>query len=94
MAQIVAWFHSFCMLCMTSNPIKLAPNEAITHQIGPSKGRKQVCVRCGKVIDTPFGPWTEGVLLTEKVTDEWTEWKVERRKGDRGSAGPFSEFEG
>jgi hypothetical protein len=77
---------------MTSNPITLAPNEALTHRIGPSKGRKQFCARCGKILETPFGPWTEGLLLTERMTSEWTEWKIERRKGDRGGGGPHSIF--
>jgi hypothetical protein len=82
------------MLCMTSNPIKLGPNEALTHRIGPAKGDKQFCSRCGKLLSQkPLGPWTEGLFLTERQMETWTEWKVERRRGDRGSAGPHATFD-
>lgn len=86
--------HISEMLCMTSNPIELAPEESLTHRVGPYKDGKQLCARCGRLLSQkPLGPWTEDLLLTERRAKGWTEWKVERRKGDRGSAGPNAQFE-
>jgi len=86
--------HIFEMLCMTANPIELAPDESLTHRVGPvRKDGKQFCSRCEKLLtQKPFGPWTEGLYLTERRSKGWTEWKVERRRGDRGSAGPHATF--
>jgi len=86
--------HISGMLCMTSNPIELAPDESLTHRVGPAqKDGKQFCSRCEKLLtQKPFGPWTEGLFLTERRSKGWTEWKVERRRGDRGSAGPHAKF--
>jgi hypothetical protein len=82
------------MLCMISNPIELAPDESLTHRVGAYKDGNQFCTRCGKLLSQkPFGPWTEDLLLTEVRTKDWTEWKVERRRGDRGSAGDHAKFE-
>jgi len=80
---------------MPSNPIELANNESLTHQAGAFKDGKQHCARCGKLLSQkPFFTWTEGLLLIERKVNYWTEWKVERRRGDRGSAAPHSTFEG
>ena len=86
--------HILGMLCMTANPIELAPDESLTHRVGPvRKDGKQFCSRCEKLLtQKPFGPWTEGLYLTERRSKGWTEWKVERRRGDRGSAGPHATF--
>jgi len=85
--------HISEMLCMTSNPIELAPDESLTHRVGAAKDGKQFCDRCGKLLtQKPFGPWTEGLYLTERRSKGWTEWKVERRRGDRGNAGPHAGF--
>jgi hypothetical protein len=86
--------HISIMLCMSGNPIELAPDESLTHRVGSvRKDGKQFCSRCEKLLtQKPFGPWTEGLYLTERRSKGWTEWKVERRRGDRGSAGPHAAF--
>ena len=93
-ANAVPLGHISTMLCMTANPIELAPDESLTHRVGPvRKDGKQFCSRCEKLLtQKPFGPWTEGLYLTERRSKGWTEWKVERRRGDRGSAGPHATF--
>jgi hypothetical protein len=94
-AKGMALGHISIMLCMSGNPIELAPEEALTHCVGAvRKDGKQYCSRCEKLLtQKPFGPWTEGLFLTERRSKGWTEWKVERRRGDRGSAGPHSTFD-
>jgi hypothetical protein len=85
--------HILKMLCMPANPIVLAPNESLTHQVGTYKDGKQLCARCGKILSLkPLGPWTENLFLTERRTTSWTEWKVERRRDNRSTAAPHAKF--